>query len=103
MATPQLAARPEDWISLAEPRAVSPSPFAGRDLKRQTPPVMSRSWSWARRGMWECEVALPSLGFESCMASAFRTQRESLLDWRAEAEPWTLSPMACPAAPDPEA
>lgn len=101
MATPQLAARPEDWISLAEPRAVSPSPFAGRDLKRQTPPVMSRSWSWARRGMWECEVAL--LGFESCMASAFRTQRESLLDWRAEAEPWTLSPMACPAAPDPEA
>lgn len=37
------------------------------------------------------------------MASAFRTQRESLLDWRAEAEPWTLSPIASPAAPDPEA
>lgn len=71
--------------------------------EKTDPPVMSRSWSWARRGMWECEVALPSLGFESCMASAFRTQRESLLDWRAEAEPWTLSPIAWPAAPDPEA
>jgi hypothetical protein len=34
-------------------------------------------------------LLLSAAGFESCMASAFRTQRESLLDWRAGAEPWT--------------
>lgn len=74
MATPQLAIGSEDWISLAEPRAVSPSPFAGRDLKRQTP--SPQSCPDPGRGppghVGVREVALPSLGFESCMASALQ-------------------------------
>lgn len=69
--------------------ALSPSPFAGTGPEKtpQSCPDPGRRPPGRVGGN---EVALPSFGFESCMASAFRTQRESLLDWRAEAEPMGL-------------